>query len=109
MNLRPLSDRILVELDPMKEESKGGIILVGDKSTEAVRTGTVVRVGPGKKAGHARAPLGVEIGEKVAFFRWHQEHQQGKQMTHVLGPDHVLIKAEDVLFAFDKSVAVEVN
>lgn len=108
-SIRPLGDWLLVSVDPLKDESKGGILLVGDKSTETVKTGTVVRVGPGKKVGQLRNPIGVEPGEKVAFFRWNQEHQNGQRIAHVLGEGFALIKMADVLFAFPAGLSVEVN
>jgi co-chaperonin GroES (HSP10) len=113
MKLRPLSDRILLQLDPLPEETKGGIILVSDNSVSNVRTGTVLRVGPGlvNKYGY-RIPVGVEPGERVAFLRWHLEHQSGKRIMSFLaglGEDLGLIRGPDVLFAFPPSMKVEIS
>lgn len=113
MSLRPLSDYILVRIDPLPEETKGGIVLVADNSVSNVRSGTVLRVGPGRvnNRGH-RIPIGVEPGERVAFLRWHLEHQSGKRITSFLaglGEDLGLIRGPDVLFAYPPSMKVEIS
>lgn len=113
MNFRPLSDYILIKLDPLPEETKGGIILIADNGVSNVRSGTVLRVGPGKpnERGH-RIPIGVEPGERVAFLRWHLEHQSGKKIASFLaglGEDLGLIRAPDVLFAYHSSTKVEIS
>lgn len=94
---------MLVRLDPLPEKS-GSIFLVGS-GEERLRTATVLRVGPGRWEGDAskRVPIGVEPGEKVAFWRENLEHQAGKQMMGVLadlGEDLGMIRARDVLYVY---------
>jgi co-chaperonin GroES (HSP10) len=94
---------MLVELDPLPEK-KGSIFLVGS-GAERLRTATVLRVGPGRWRGNSstRVPVGVEPGEKVAFWRENLEHQAGKQVMGVLadlGDNLGLIRATDVLYAY---------
>jgi|HubBroStandDraft_2_1064218.scaffolds.fasta_scaffold1437362_1 co-chaperonin GroES (HSP10) len=108
----PLGDRIMVKLDPLKEVSKGGIALISDNTVSPVRTGLVLRVGPGSWVGSRRQPIGVEPGERVAFLRWHLEHQSGKQIMHALSQledDVGLLKDEDILFAFPSEQSIEVT
>lgn len=111
---RPLGDRILVRLDPLKMVSRGGIELIQDNTENSVRTGTVVMIGPGRYGFNTmqRMPLGVEPGEKVCFLRWHLEHKTGKTITHQLselGEELGLLDAKDILFAWSAHEKVEVS
>ena len=65
MNVRPLSDRILVRRVDADEQVKGGII-IPDTAKEAPQEAEVVAVGPGKcnKSGDVIAPA-VKPGETV--------------------------------------------
>ena len=115
MQIRPLSDWILVQFDPLKKRS-GIIELAGDNDTSAVRTGTVLRTGPGKPlADGSLAPMEVKEGDRVTFLRWHQEHRPGKMTAAALkgigeemGMDVHLIRQSDILFVFDGDVEVDV-
>jgi co-chaperonin GroES (HSP10) len=112
MNFRPINDYILLELDPLREVTKGGIILPDDRPGERVRTGTVMRVGPGRWVGSHRRPIRLEKGEKVAFLRWNLEHQTGKTITGFLaniGENLGLIREDDVLFALMPGEKVEIE
>lgn len=112
MHVVPLHDWMVVKLDPLPGVSKGGIVLPeGTSGMERVRTGKVLRVGPGKwrwskaERKSVRTPVGVEVGEGVAFFRENLEHQQGKQVTAIiqeLEEDTGMIRAADVLYAFHR-------
>lgn len=99
MDVRPLNDWVLLQLDPLPEEQKVGSIFVPDSGAERVRTARVVSVGPGRrnpKTGE-RIPFFVVPGMKVAFFREHLEHQQGRQILARLEDGYGLIRAMDVL------------
>lgn len=112
MRFRPINDYVLLELDPLPEKTKSGIILPGDSAGEKIRTGTVLRVGPGKWSGNHRVPVGVEPGEKVAFLRWHLEHKIGKTVTGFLanlGENQGVIRKDDILFAFLAGEKVEIQ
>lgn len=88
------------------------IVLTADSQMNNVRTGTVKAIGRGRKVEHHRAPVGVEPGEKIAFFRWHMEHKTGKQITAMmegLEEGTALIRASDILFAFPEGTTVEVT
>lgn len=104
MKFRPFHDWLVVKLDPIPE--KIGSIFIDGSAAERLRTATVVSVGPGVylKMTAKRRPVAVIPGEKVAFFREHLEHQQGKQVVRVLlselGDDIGLIRETDVLYAW---------
>lgn len=92
--IRPLHDWLVVAMDPLPE-SHGSILLVHGGR---VRTGTVLRTGPGKKAADTYAPLDVAVGDKVAFFRENLEHKQGRTLLTYTDENTALIRATDVLF-----------
>lgn len=99
--IRPYGDWVVIKMDPIPEKL-GSIILTGAEARR-VRTGTIVAVGPGRYTGEHRTPVGLEVGERVAFFREHLEHQSGKAILDLLGEygeDLGMIRAPDVLFAF---------
>ncbi|WP_394831793.1 hypothetical protein LVJ94_35285 [Pendulispora rubella] len=99
--IRPLHDWVLVRLDPLSEMC-GSLYA---PSAARVRTATVLRVGPGKVVGIGRAPVGLEPGDRVAFYREHLEHLPGQAVRRILsehGEDEVgMLRAPDVLFAFE--------
>lgn len=115
MNVTPISDWILVHFDPLKKRSEI-IDIAGDNDTTAIRTGTVLSTGLGrplKKGG--REPMTVTAGDRVCFFRWHQEHRPGKmvsgalsELSTELGKDVMLIRQSDILFQFTGDMNVDV-
>lgn len=58
--IRPLANRVLVEVQPIQEKTASGII-IPDTARQSVRTGTVIAVGPGTPD----APVSVEAGNTV--------------------------------------------
>lgn len=112
MKVQPLHDWVLVQMDKF-DTIKQGIIVLEDSSLNTIRTGTVLATGKGKfTATGARGPLGVEMGEKVAFYRWNMEHKSGKQVTTFLegvGDDVGMIRVSDILFAFPAGEKVQVG
>ena len=69
LNLKPLSDRVVVEPDAAKEKSSGGIILP-DTAQEKPQQGTVVAVGPGKASDAGTIiEMTVKSGDKVQIGR----------------------------------------
>lgn len=114
--IRPLSDWMLVKFDPLKKRSDI-IELAGDKDTSSVRTGTVLRAGPGKPFAKKSGvhPMEVKEGDRITFLRWHQEHRPGKataevlkQLSAELGEDVFIIRQSDILFVFDGDLTVDV-
>lgn len=99
MNLRPCHDGVLVKVDPFVPRPSSIIML----EPSNVRKGTVVRLGKDVRD--------LEVGERVAFFRWNQEHKQGRELTSRLkeiGDDLVLLDFKDVLFALTGEVELDV-
>ena len=91
MNVRPLSDRILVRRVDADEQVKGGII-IPDTAKETPQEAEVVAVGPGKrnKSGDVIAPA-VKPGEKVLIGKY-----AGTEIE-IDGNDYVIVNEDDVL------------
>lgn len=94
MSLRPLQDRLVVELDAEHNESRGGILLLGH---DPVRTGTVLRVGPGKDYKDKFLATEVKPGERVAFLQAVLETRSEKQLNFCLPDNQALIRETDIL------------
>jgi co-chaperonin GroES (HSP10) len=112
MRVRPLHDWVLVKMEPLPEATPGGIVLAGTSVAERQRTGTVLRLGPGRRCWSDRLkkeivkPMDVEVGERVVFFRENLEHQQGKAIMGVLQQleeDVGLIRTDDILYSLGHS------
>lgn len=112
MNLRPQNDWVVVKMKPIEEKvTPTGIIILADTTAQTIREGVVVSTGPGRRNKNTgeRIRVGVEKGEKVAFFRWNQEHKQGQAIARFLGiegDDIGLIREADILFAFTGELSV---
>lgn len=70
MNIRPLSDRVLVKRLEATEEKIGNII-IPESAKEKPQEGEVVAVGPGKmqEDGNVR-PMNVKAGDRVLFGKY---------------------------------------
>ena len=113
MNIRPLNDLVLVKLDP-PEEKAGDIFIVAPENAPT-RTGTVLRVGPGrhklKKAGEGKTkfiPTQVKPGERVVFFAAAAGTKKDRLPSYALGDDEALMHEEDILMVLEGDVKVEV-
>jgi len=91
MNVRPLSDRILVRRVDAEEQMKGGII-IPDTAKETPQEAEVIAVGPGKrnKNGGVIAPA-VKSGEKILIGKY-----AGTEIE-VDGDEYVIVNEDDVL------------
>lgn len=91
MNLKPLGDKIIVEVLEASDKTKGGII-VPDSVKEKPQEAKVVAVGSGKTLpkGKTVAPE-VKVGDKIIFGKY-----SGNEVK-VEGKDYLIIDADDVL------------
>lgn len=95
MNLKPLSNHVLVEgtADEAKT-TKSGIVLPDSADRKKQMRGTVIAVGPGKLTEKGeRLPLSVKVGDRILFKEpWSDDHkfeEEGKKLF--------LIDEDDVL------------
>jgi co-chaperonin GroES (HSP10) len=116
--VRLLTDRVHVRLDPRKEKTSGGL-LIPETTAQAVRTGVVLHVGPGRYVKVRRRGTQdyrevlrstvVTPGERVAFFIASVDTKTGKAVSHYLQEDERVIREDDILFVFDEGTDVEVT
>ena len=68
--LKPLGDRILVQVDEEKEQTVGGIVLANN-AKEKPQTGEVVAVGDGAQTPDGKIiPLNIKKGDKVLYDKY---------------------------------------
>lgn len=65
INVRPLSDRVMVKPAEAETKTAAGII-IPDTAKEKPMKGEVVAVGPGKKD----EPMTVKVGDKVLYGKY---------------------------------------
>ncbi len=88
--LKPLSNRVVVE--PVKEETKGGIILPETADREKPEKGKVVACGPGKLMDNGnRAPLEVKVGNVVVFKKYSPDE------IKVDGKEYLILEESDIM------------
>lgn len=95
MKIKPLGDKILVELLEAEEKTKGGIILP-DTAKEEKSEGKVISVGPGKLLESGKIqPLEIKKGDKVIFGKY-----TGDEFL-IDGRKHKILKESEVLAVFE--------
>lgn len=95
IKIKPLGDRILVELLEAEEKTKGGIILP-DTAKEEKTEGKVIAVGSGKLLESGKIqPLEVKKGDRVIFGKW-----GGDDIT-IDGKKHKILKESDVVAMYE--------
>jgi chaperonin GroES len=92
MNIKPLSDHILIEPIAQEEKTKSGILLPDSAEKERPEQGRVVAVGPGKKTSSGRIiAVDLKPGQKVLFTKY------GPNEIKVEGKEYLIAKEEDIL------------
>ena len=92
MNLKPLSDRVVVRRVDSETVTKGGIF-IPDAATEKADQGTVLAVGAGKRnkdSGEIIA-LDVAVNDRILFGKF------AGQTVKVDGEELLILKEEDIL------------
>ncbi len=90
MALKPIGDRVIVELLDQEEE-KVGSIYVPDTAKEKPQQGKVVAVGQGKRDGKDLVPMTVKAGDTVIFSKY-----GGMEVKHD-GRDLLILSESDIL------------
>ena len=68
--LKPLADRVLVEVDVEESKTAGGILLP-DTPQKKSQKGTVIAIGSGKVLDNGeRLPFEVAVGDRVLFAKY---------------------------------------
>ncbi|HEV2773145.1 MAG TPA: co-chaperone GroES [Thermoleophilaceae bacterium] len=92
MNLKPLGDRLIVQVLEEEETTASGIVLP-DTAREKPQRGKVVAVGDGKPSedGKDRVPVDVSEGDEVLYSKY------GGTDIVVEGEDLLVLREADVL------------
>ncbi|OGZ24110.1 MAG: co-chaperone GroES [Candidatus Nealsonbacteria bacterium RIFCSPLOWO2_01_FULL_43_32] len=92
MNIKPLSDHILIEPIKEEEKTKSGILLPETAEKEKPEQGQVIAVGPGKKDETGKfIPLEVKAGDKVLFTKY------GPNEIKIDNKEYLIAREEDIL------------
>ena len=69
MKVKPLSDKVLIQMVEVEETTKGGIILTGT-AKEKPQVAKVIAAGPGETVDGKLVPMTVKAGEKVIVSKY---------------------------------------
>ena len=86
MNVKPLSDRVLILPNPAEEKTAGGLI-IPDTAKEKPLAGKVIAVGPGTSEINMEA----KVGDQVLYGKY------AGQEINVDGTDYLIMKQQDIL------------
>jgi chaperonin GroES len=92
MNIKPLSDHILIEVVKEEEKTKTGILLPETAEKEKPEQGKVVSVGPGRKTEEGKiVPMNVKTGDTVLFTKY------GPNEVKINDKEYLIAREEDIL------------
>ena len=92
MNIKPLSDHILIEPIKEEEKTKSGIFLPDTAQKEKPEQGIVIAVGQGKKTDDGKiVPVSVKSGDKVLFTKY------GPNEIKIDGKEYLIAREDDIL------------
>ena len=95
MKIKPLGDKVLVEVLEAEEKTKGGIILP-DTAKEEKSEGKIIAVGSGKLLESGKVqPLEVRKGDRVIFGKY-----SGDEVL-IEGKKHKIIQEKDILAVYE--------
>ena len=86
MNVKPLSDRVLILPNPAEEKTAGGLF-IPDTAKEKPLAGKVVAVGPGT----SEVTMEVKEGDTVLYCKY-----AGTEL-HIDGTDYLIMKQSDIM------------
>jgi chaperonin GroES len=91
MNLKPLGDRLIVEVLDEEEQTFSGIVLP-DTAKEKPQRGRVLAVGPGSRDDKGKfVPMDLEEGDEIVFSKY------GGTEIKVGTDEYLILRESDVL------------
>ena len=90
MKIRPVADRVVIQMLEAEEKTKSGIILTGT-AKEQPQIAEVVEVGPGGVVDGKEIKMEVEKGNKVLFSK-----DAGTEVK-VEGEEYIILRQSDIL------------
>jgi chaperonin GroES len=95
MALKPISDRVVIEMLEQEHE-KVGSIYVPDTAKEKPQQGKVIAVGPGRRDGKELIPMTVKVGDVVLFSKY------GGMEVKQDGKEYLIVSESDILAVVEK-------
>jgi chaperonin GroES len=95
MNLKPLGDRVIIEVVEEEEVTVSGIVLP-DTAKEKPQRGRVLAVGAGRWEDGKRLPLDVAEGDEVVYSKY------GGTEIKVDGQEYLILRESDILAVWSK-------
>ncbi len=86
MNVKPLSDRVVILPNPAEEKTAGGLI-IPDTAKEKPLAGKVVAAGPGT----SEIKMEVKVGDEVLYGKY-----AGTEIN-IEGENYLIMKQSDIL------------
>ena len=96
MNLKPLGDRVIVEILEEEQTTASGIVLP-DTAKEKPQRGRILAVGPGRWEDGKLVPLDVVVDDEVIFSKY------GGTEVKDSGEDYLILRESDILAKYDRS------
>ncbi|MCQ6281564.1 co-chaperone GroES [Bacillus sp. EB600] len=94
--LRPLGDRVVIELVELEEKTASGIVLP-DTAKEKPQEGKVVAVGTGRVLDSGeRVALEVSVGDRIIFSKY-----AGTEVKYE-GTEYLVVRENDILAVIGK-------
>lgn len=93
--LKPLANRVIIEVNKEEEKTVGGIVLPSS-AKEKSQTGVIVAVGEGLVTDQGtKIEMTVKVGDQVLF-----EKYAGTEITYD-GKDYLVVKESDIVAIVD--------
>ncbi len=100
MQIKPISDHILVKPTAAETMTASGIIIPDTVEKERAERGEVIAVGPGKMLDNgSRAAMDVQPGQTVLFKKYSPDE------VKMDGETYLIIKAEDVMAVVEQGIS----
>src|SRR3954454_16414313 len=90
MDLKPLGDRLIVEVLEEEEVTASGIVLP-DTAKEKPQRGKVLAVGKGRYEDGKLVPLDLEVGDEIVYSKY------GGTEVKVEADEYLILRESDVL------------
>ena len=90
MNIKPLSNRVVLKNVEAEETTKAGIILPGS-AKEKPQMAEVIAIGPGEVVDGKTVPMTVKVGNKVITSKY-----SGTEVK-LDGEEYIIVKEDDIL------------
>ena len=90
MTIKPLADRVVIQMVESEETTQSGIVLPGS-AKEKPQVAEVIAVGPGAVVDGSKIPMEVKVGDKVLIS------QYAGTTVKLDGKENIIVKQGDIL------------